>query len=293
MKETRVFDTIIVGAGPSGAQAGLYIARAGKSVLVMHHPSKGALVSANNIQNFYGVGETSGEKLYAKGIAELKKLGVEVKKTIVTDIMYDFDHENYVVSDNSNRYRARSIILAMGKEIPQNRGFEINAKDAVSYCATCDGFFYRNKNVAVIGNTEFTLCEHNHLLNVTSSVDVLTNSDVVCPALSNIENVISKPIEKLINTANGKVKVWFQDKSTAIYDGVFIATGDYSASTISKTLGVYVEDGFVVVNDKMSTNIPGVFACGDMIGGTFQIAKAVADGMTTGFSVISYLNDKK
>ena len=293
LKGQTIFDAIIIGAGPSGLQSALYLARAGKNIIVLHSASKGALLSADKIQNFYGVGEVPGKRLYDKGLNEIKKLGVNVKNTIVTDISYDVDRMHYVVGDNSSHYRAKTIILAMGKESSKKLGFEVKATTGVSYCATCDGFFYRNKQVAVIGNSEYTLSEHNHLLNVTSNIDVLTNDEKISPAVSNIESVIAKEIVSISNTPRNRVKVVFKDKTSAIYDAVFIAVGDYAASAIARTLGVYVENGFVVVNDKMSTNVPGVFACGDMIGGVFQIAKAVCDGMMTGLSVIEYLNQNK
>ena len=172
----RIYDTIIVGAGPSGVQAGLYIKRAGKKVLVFHDYSLGALLKADKISNFYGVGDISGKELYNNGIASLKNIGVDIIQSIITHIEFDFENNLYTVSDNDIKVKSKTIVLAMGKEIKQNTNYNINATGKISYCATCDGFFYRNKKVAIIGNSEFTLSEYNHLKNVISDVTVLTNA---------------------------------------------------------------------------------------------------------------------
>jgi len=293
VKSNIVYDTIIIGAGPSGGQAALYLARAGKSVLVFHEPSIGALCNSKLIENFYGVGQIEGVKLYNNGVRDIQKLGVNVIKSIVTHIEYDYDNMHYMVSDNKSKYRAKTIILAMGKEIKTNTTYKMLAKEKVSYCATCDGFFYRNKEIALIGNSEFTLSEYNHLLNVTSHIEVLTNSDNVNENLKDIVKIETSQILSVANTNDERVKVTFKNKKCKVYDGVFIAEGHFSTSAIARTLGVYVENGFIVVNEKMSTNVLGVFACGDIIGGIFQIAKAVSDGMQTGISVIEYLNNLK
>lgn len=293
MKTIRViYDSIIIGAGPSGVQAGLYLARANKKVLVFHDYSVGALLKADKISNFYGQSEILGTELYNTGIDSLKRLNVDIIESLVTHIEYDYEHNLYVVSDNNVKVKAKTIILAMGKQIKNNSNYKIDTDKKISYCATCDGFFYRNKKVALIGNSEYTFSEYTHLKNATSHITLLTNSNEIHDSLKDITDVNTIQIKNISLTHDDKVQVEFYDKSKDLYDGVFIAEGHFGTSAIASTLGVYVLNGWIVVNDKMSTNVPGVFACGDIIGGTFQIAKAVSDGMQTGFSVINYLNSK-
>ena len=287
-----IYDTIIIGAGPSGVQAGIYLLRANKKVLFFHAPNIGALQSAGVIENFYGQTKISGKELYDIGISSVKNLGAQIKESLVTYIEYDFENELYIVCDNNIKVKAKTLILAMGKQIQNKSSYKLNATEKISYCATCDGFFYRNKKLAIIGNSEYTLSEYNHLLNVASDITLITNNVEISSELKDIKNVINKEIVSINQTKDNNVKITFKDKSSEIFEGVFIAEGHFGTSALSSTLGVYSENGFIVVNEKMSTNVKGVYACGDIIGGTFQIAKATCDGMATGLSVISYLNGK-
>lgn len=287
-----IYDTVIIGAGPSGVQAGLYLLRANKKVLFFHDYSQGSLVKAEKIGNLYAQGEVSGIDLYNKGIKDVKKLGADIIESLVTFVEYDYENQLFVVCDNNVKVKAKTIILAIGKQIIANPKYKINTNEKISYCATCDGFFYRNKKVALIGNSEYTFAEYNHLLNVTSDITILTNEDVVCDELKNVSRVITKNISSINLDKNKNIKIIFKDRTSQIFDGVFIAEGHFGLNALASTLGVYSENGFIIVNEKMGTNVQGVFACGDAIGGTFQISKAMNDGMITGLSVISYLNSK-
>lgn len=288
MKQFNIFDVCIIGSGPSGVQAGLYLLRAQKSVVFFTSDKLGSLVSAHKIENFYGVGETSGEELYKKGIVEVERLGASIKWGIVSHIIPDFDSNTYVITDNKNTVKAKTVLLAMGKQIQKNLEYEINAKSGVSYCATCDGFFYKNKKIAIVGNSEYTLAEYKHLLNVTKDITIFTNGEKNSVFSKNCITNQNKII-KIENTKDLRVEIYLNDDSVYSFDGVFIAEGHFSINQLASTLGVQIKDDCVVVDDKMKTNINGVYACGDLIGGPYQIAKAVNDGMKAGLSILNYL----
>lgn len=149
-----MYDIIIIGAGPAGISASLYAKRANLNVLVLHN-DEASLKSAEKIENYYGFsGGISGKDLYENGIKQAQELGVEIKKFEVIQI--ENLGNNYNVKTENENYEAKSIILSTGnKKIkPEIKGIKEFEGRGVSYCAVCDAFFYRNKNVAVIGNRE-------------------------------------------------------------------------------------------------------------------------------------------
>lgn len=289
--KNKIYDAIIIGAGPSGAQAALYLARANKKVLVFYSKEKGSLTYANEIENFYAQDKIKGVDLYKKGIKELNKFDIELINTLVTNITINYEDNTFTVGDNNQWFTAKALILALGKEkIAEN--FKIEAKSGVSYCAVCDGFFYKRKRLALIGSTEFAVTEFRILKNITQDITILTNSQKCVMELENYAIKCEKSISKIKNTPSNKVLVEFLDNTALEFDGVFIAEGDMGVSSISKQLGIETSQGnYIKVDDKMRTNINGIYACGDVIGGTAQIAKAVNDGMKTALSVINYLNN--
>ncbi len=154
-----MYDAIIIGAGPAGISAGLYIKRANLNVLVLYY-SESNLEKAEKIDNYYGFKDgISGKKLYNDGIIQAEKLGIEVRKVEVLGI--ENLGEIYNVKTLDGIFEAKAIILSTGnrKLKPNINGIEEFEGIGVSYCATCDAFFYRNKNVAVIGNGECAINE--------------------------------------------------------------------------------------------------------------------------------------
>ncbi|MBQ9790742.1 MAG: FAD-dependent oxidoreductase [Clostridia bacterium] len=288
---TNIFDTIIIGGGPAGVQAGIYLVRANKKVLLIHKSGIGSLAKANQIENFYGIFGASGKDVYLTGINQVKSLGASVFDEEVSSVSHDYENNLFEVSAGGKEFHSKSLILAMGKEQKTNSDFMINVNQGVSYCALCDGFFYKNKKVAVIGESEFAFAEFKHLLDVTDDVTLLLNAKAHNILPKYIRNNEESKIVEIKNGENRNVKVVFDDARSQEFDGVFIAEGSIGASAITKLLGLTkTNDGHIVVDEKMQTNINGVFACGDINGTPYQIAKAVSDGMKAGLSVINYLN---
>ena len=284
-----MYDVTIIGAGPAGISASLYVKRANLNVLVLYN-GKSNLEDALKIENYYGFIEgISGQNLYYNGIEQAKKLGVEVRKEEVVGI--ESLGETYNVKTEKESFETKSLIIATGnrKIKPNIEGLLEFEGKGVSYCAICDAFFYKNKNVAVIGNGNFAVNEAKELSHVANIVTILTNG------LEKTEcdfEVITKSIKSL----KGKEKVTnveFEDGTIFDIDGVFIAYGEAGASDFAKTLGIIQNGENIKVNDKMETNVKGIFACGNITGGLLQICKAVYEGAQAGLSAVNYIKENK
>ena len=280
-----MYDVAIIGAGPAGVSASLYAKRANLNVLIIYY-GESNLEKATKIDNYYGfIDGISGADLYKNGIEQAKKLGVEVKNFEVLGI--DYMQDAFNIKTESGIFETKTVILATGnkKVRPNIKGIEEFEGNGISYCAICDAFFYRNKNVAVIGNGKFAVNEATELSNVVNKVTILTNG------LDKIESDFEVNTNK-ISAINGKEKVTdieFEDGSKIEVDGVFIALGEAGASDFAKTLGILQDRDNIKINEKMETNVPGIYACGNVTGGLLQVCKAVYEGAEAGLSAVNYI----
>lgn len=282
-----MYDVAIIGAGPAGISASLYAKRANLNVLVLYF-GESNLEKSSKIDNYYGFAEgISGDNLYENGISQAKKLGVDVKQLEVIGI--ENLGKTYNVKTEAENFETKSVIIATGnrKVKPSIKGIAEFEGRGISYCAICDAFFYRNKNVAVIGNGKFAVNEATELSHVVNKVTILTNG------LEKPECEFEVNTNK-ISVINGKEKVTdieFDDGSKLEIDGVFIALGEAGASDFAKTLGIIQNGENIKVNDKMETNVKGVYACGNITGGLLQICKAVYEGAQAGLSAVNYIRN--
>jgi len=286
-----MYDVIIIGAGPAGISAALYAKRANKSVLVLYH-GESQLEKAHLIDNYYGFdGGISGSDLYNEGIKQAKTLGAEVKNEEVLHITMNADM-NYEVKTAENEYVGKTLILATGnkKLKPNIKGVDEFDAKGISYCAICDGFFFRNKTVAVLGNGDYALSEAADLENIAKKVYILTNG-APAPQTDKYEVITTQ-----ISEIKGEVKVSgvaFEDGAVLELDGVFVALGVAGGADFAKKLGIALDGDSIRVNGDMSTNIPGVFSCGNITGGLLQVCKAVYEGAEAGLSAVKYLKTKE
>ena len=158
----------------------------------------------------------------------------------------------------------------------------------ISYCAICDGFFYKNKDVAVIGSGNYAISETNDLINIANKITILTNGEKAPEFRADNVEIVTKNI-KQISGENRVQEIEFDDNSYLKTDGVFIAQGTAGAVDFAKKLGIMSQNNNIIVNENMETNIKGIFACGDCTGGLLQVSKAVYEGTKAGLAVIEYL----
>lgn len=281
---------IIVGSGPAGVSAALYLARAGVSVMILSKDG-GALLKADKIENYYGFAEPiSGKELYEQGLANAKRLGCTIKEEEVIGVSF---LNTLAVQTTEATYEAEAVILATGasRTAPKIDGLARLEGHGVSYCAICDAFFYRGKNVAVIGSGEYALHEAQTLLPVAGSVTMLTNG---APLTVEVPESIAVDTRKIVSIdgEDAVSGVTFADGETLAADGVFVAVGVASSADLARKLGALTEGNRIVTNENGETNLPGLYAAGDCTGGLLQIAEAVAKGAKAGLAAIKFLREQ-
>lgn len=279
------YDVIIIGAGPAGISAGLYTKRANKKTLIIYN-NESSLEKATKIENYYGFENgISGEELYKKGIEQAKNLEIDIKKEEVIKI--DKIKDIFEVKTVNENYTAKNVVLATGnkKNKPDIKNIEKFDGKGVSYCAICDGFFYRGKDVVVIGNGNYAIAETNDLINIVNHITILTNGKKIPEFRA--KNVDIEKRKAVAIEGNDNVEAVELDDGTKIKtDGVFVAQGVAGSTDFARKIGALVKNEKIVVNEKMKTTVEGLYACGDCIGGTLQVAKAVNDGMIAGIDII-------
>lgn len=279
-----MYDVVIIGSGPAGISAALYLKRAKKDVIIVSK-HKSALQKAEKIENYYGIESISGSELYNTGIKQAERLGIPIDEDEVTNISYE---NNFIVTTVNKEYQAKYVIIATGanRVRPNIKGIKEFEGKGVSYCAICDAFFYRNKDVAVIGSGNYAIHEAEQLKPVVNSVTILTNGDKMVENRSSSDfDVDETPIREFRGT-NVIEEVEFDNNNTKKLDGVFVAIGTASSTDLARKIGAVIKNNDIVVNDNMETSVKGLYACGDCTGGILQINKAVYEGAKAALDII-------
>ena len=279
-----MYDVIVIGSGPAGITAAIYAKRRNLSILVI---SKGisALQKAEKIDNYYGFENgISGKELYENGIKQAKNLGIDFIEDEIINIEYI---NQFTVETVNSKYEAKAVILATGvsRNVPNIKGIKEFEGKGVSYCAVCDSFFYKGKDVAVLGDGNYAIHEFETLKPVASSVTILTNGNNMVENRDSSIEVNSKKIREFRGDTKLE-EVEFEDNTIQNLNGVFIAMGTASSSDLARKIGARIENNNIIVNENMETTVPGLFACGDCTGGLLQISKAVYEGAKAGLAVL-------
>jgi len=298
-------DLIIIGAGPAGLSAGIYASRMGIDTLILEKLNPGGQITlSSEIENYPGVCEVkSGLELMQCWPNQAQKFGAKIKSEEVIKIEKD---ENFKITTHTNTYSAKAIILATGAT-PKRAGFKNEEKyigKGVSFCAVCDGFFYKNMIVAVIGGGDSALEEALYLSNIAKKVYLIHRRDKFKAAPLTIKKVLQKEnIEILFNTtileAKGEpflssiiIKQNDEIKELKV-DGVFVFVGMKVNSDLVKDLCKLNENGEVVVDLCMKTTLDGLYAAGDVREKSVkQVVTAAGDGAVAALNVVKYLEKK-
>lgn len=284
-----MYDIIIIGSGPAGVSAAVYAKRGGANVLVISKDT-GTLGKAKKIENYYGFKNISGKDLYESGLKQLENLNIEFVKDEVVQLNYTSQFE---VTTVNNIFQAKYLVLATGvsRNVPNIKGIKEFEGKGVSYCAICDAFFYRNKDVAVLGSGNYAIHEAEILKPVVKSVTLLTNSEKL------VENrdIDLNVNEKKVREVRGFEKVdeiVFEDNTAQNINGIFVAIGTASTNDLARKIGARVENNKIIVNDNLETTVPNLYACGDCTGGILQISKATYEGTKVGLEIVNKLKNK-
>lgn len=284
-----MYDVIIIGSGPAGVSAAVYAKRGGANVLVISKDT-GTLGKAKKIENYYGFKNISGKDLYENGLKQLENLNIEFVKDEVVQLNYTSQFE---VTTVNNIFQAKYVVLATGvsRNVPNIKGIKEFEGKGVSYCAICDAFFYRNKDVAVLGSGNYAIHEAEILKPVVKSVTLLTNSEKL------VENrdIDLNVNERKVREVRGFEKVdeiVFEDDTAQNINGIFVAIGTASTNDLARKIGARVENNKIIVNDNLETTVPNLYACGDCTGGILQISKATYEGTKVGLEIVNKLKNK-
>ena len=290
------YEVAVIGQGPAGLSAAIYTARAGlKTVIVGCDPK---VAGDYKIDNYFGFSETiSGSELIERGKQQAVRFGAEMgcDKVLAVHML----EQGFEVVTAGRRLTAVSLILATGvsKLRPKiARLAELEGR-GVSYCVSCDGFFYRGKRVAVLGEGTFAANQALELREYTPYVSIITQGKAPTFAedfayrLEDAGILVSRAVVESLEGQDGLTALKLKDGGALELDGLFIALGEASALDFAATLGIEREGLFIVVDEKQRTSVPGVFAAGDCVGRFLQIAVAVGEGAIAGHSAIEYLKE--
>jgi len=300
-----MYDLIIIGSGPAGLTAGIYASRARLSTLVLEQNfvSGGQIIDTYEIDNYPGLPGISGMDLADKMSQHAEKLGVAIENVIVTSLDLTGPVKKVITDDNV--YEAKAVIIASGATHSHlgAPGEEEFAGHGVSYCATCDGGFYRKKDTRVVGGGDVAVEDAIYLARLCNKVYVVHRRDELRAAKVLQENLLSLPNVEMVwnsvvKTINGTQKVEsvtvtnVKDGSerTIPVQGAFIAVGISPRSEFAKNHIEMDEKGYIIADETGRTSVPGVFAAGDVRGKQLrQVVTAVADGANAVTSVEKYL----
>lgn len=295
------YDIIIIGGGPAGLSAGVYTARANKRTLILDKPGEGALKKVKHMENYLGFPDgISGEELLNLGRRHAEKFGAKIIEEEAVAIKPSED-DAYIVETPAREFKCQGIIIATGvkRARPRVKNLEGFEGRGVSYCVTCDGFFFKDAPVGVLGSGDYAAKEAIELLNYTPKITLFTNGEKleVTESLreqlekNNIEIVEEKVEEAVGNQALEGIKL--ANGEVRKIRGLFVAIGTMGAGDFAKYLGLTAEDSTIVVDKNQSTGVPRVYAAGDCTGGNKQVAIAIGEGANAAINLISELRGKK
>lgn len=298
-------DVIIIGAGPGGMTAALYASRADLSVLVLEGGLPGGqLNNTAEVENYPGVGIMQGPELGEKMLADSSNFGAEHAYGFVTSIEDHGTFKKVITEDET--FETKVVIIAAGSEHRKLGvvGEEEYSGRGVSYCAVCDGPFFRNKHLVVIGGGDSAVEEGSYLTQVAEKVTIIHRRDALRAqkilqdrAFKNekIDFIWNSTAEEILGNDMQVKGLRLKDTQTGetseiTADGVFIYVGLDPLTAPFKGLGITDEEGWIPTNEKMETRIPGIYAVGDVRATVLrQVATAVGDGSIAGQEAYKYI----
>lgn len=307
MRMSKKYDVIVIGAGPGGMTAALYASRSNLSVLMLDRGIYGGQMNNTaEIENYPGFNSILGPELGEKMYASATQFGAEYAYGTVSDVI---DHGTYkTVKTDEGEYETKAVVIATGAE---HRHLNVPGEDqysgmGVSYCAVCDGAFFKGREVAVIGGGDSAVEEGLYLANLASKVTVVHRRDQLRAqkilqrrafANDKMSFVWNAQVESIDGDGQGIKSVKYRDKitgeeKTLPAEGVFIYVGIEPMTEPFKNLGILNEAGWIETDETTRTKVPGVFAVGDVRDKHLrQIANAVGEGGLAGQAVFDYLQE--
>ncbi len=289
------FDVVIIGTGPAGLQAAIHAARRKVSVLVLGKENKSSLFQAH-VENFYSLFNASGPEMLETGKKQAKNFGAQFLEEDILKITPEVNRFDLETESNRN-IRCKSLIIATGTA--RNKLKVKGEKDllgkGVSYCVDCDGNFYRGEDVVVVGSESAAADGALTLLEIAGTVHLISDdlkiTEKMREKLENSNVVIHTNAKvKEIAGENQVEELLLEDGTTIKTTGVFIELGAKGLMELATIIGIQLDDQmkYIRTNKKQETNIPGIFAAGDICGPPWQVAKAVGEGCVAGIGAATH-----
>lgn len=296
-------DILVIGSGPAGLSAASYAARAGYSVTAIDQLSPGGqLLLIDEIENYPGLPLTKGYKLAEDMENQAVLFGAEVEYTALSAIRKE-EEGRFIASTDSGEIEAKAVIIATGADHRHLgvKGEEENQGKGVSYCATCDGPFFKGKDVVVVGGGDTALTDAIYLSKIAKSVTVVHRRNEFraqkalqdrLSSCANIRTKLSCNVVEILSDGKKVVGVKLDTGETLDADAVFIFVGIVPNSSLFRGFVDLDKNGFIITNDRMETSLEGVFAAGDVRTTPFrQVATAAADGAIAAHSADEYISN--
>lgn len=295
MTEKKTYDVIILGTGPAGLQAAIHAARQKVSVLVLGKETSSSLFQAH-VENFCCIFNLPGEEMLRAGRQQAVHFGADLLEEDVMNIRPEGQHFK-IISESGKQLICKSIILATGTA--RNKLGAPGEKEflgrGVSYCVECDANFFKGQDVAVVGGASAAVGGALTLLGYAKTVHLICEkldvTDALAGELKNSKVQVYENAEvKQISGDSGVKEITLVDGTKLAVSGVFIELGARGLMELAAGIGIRLDDEmkYIATNKKMETNIPGVFAAGDICGPPWQIAKAVGEGCIAGIEAAKY-----
>lgn len=302
-----MYDIIIIGAGPAGLTSAIYACQARKNVLLLEKESYGGqILKADKVKNYPGFNEISGFEFATKLYNQVSDLEPDIKFEEAIEIKNYDDYKEVIT--NKNSYKTKSIVIASGAK---SRKLGLNNEDkligkGISYCSTCDGMFFKDKEVAITGGGNNAIDDALYLSNICKKVYVIyrrkdfrfdsinlsklkEKENVTFILNANITDIIgNEKLESIIVKENDT------DKETMLnIDGLFIAIGHIPVSSMCKSIINTDDEGYIISNEDCTTNIEGIFVAGDIrVKEIRQLTTACSDGTIAVLNACKYLNKR-
>lgn len=303
MKSNTKYDVIIIGAGPAGIAASIYLKRANVNCLLLESDAPGGLLNKiHKIENYPGFTDDTGSILAFRMYSQVESLGIDLKIEKVINIKSTND--SYEVFTKNNVFASKYIIIATGRtpkklEVKNSEKYE---GKGISYCAVCDGALYRNKDIAIVGGGNTAIDTANYMSNIANKIYIINRSSNLradqkgqeeIKKLENVNVLYNTKLKDIIGDDTGVQGVVLEDGTEINLSGIFVCIGQTNNSAFYQNLNLKTDNRGIVVDKDLKTTANNVYACGDSISkDLYQVVTATSEGAMVASNIIKLVRSK-
>lgn len=303
MKSNTKYDVIIIGAGPAGISASIYLKRANVNCLLLESEAPGGLLNKiHKIENYPGFTDDTGSILAFRMYSQVESLGIDLKIEKVINIKST--NGSYEVFTKNNTFVSKYIIIATGRtpkklEVKNSEKYE---GKGISYCAVCDGALYRNKDIAIVGGGNTAIDTANYMSNIANKIYIINRSSNLradqkgqeeIKKLENVNVLYNTKLKDIIGDDTGVQGVVLEDGTEINLNGIFVCIGQTNNSAFYQNLNLKTDNRGIVVDKDLKTTANNVYACGDSISkDLYQVVTATSEGAMVASNIIKLVRSK-